>query len=214
MIIRCSGEPSNTFLFVNDSPCKEGYCEAMLVDASASPLDVARACNKYNAKIKYIVLTHGHYDHVTELADLKRFFREAKTMCHVLENDALADVDANVSYLFDDPRVFPECEQTVEEGDEIILRGESHEKDVSFKVLHTPGHTPGCICLYWEKEGILFTGDTVFADGGIGRTDFKGGDTSKIFESLRRLKKLNADTKFFPGHGRAGILGDELSYIV
>ena len=94
---------------------------------------------------------------------------------------------------------------TVRDGDEISVGG------LTFRVLSTPGHTPGSICLYCESEGVLFTGDTLFVCG-YGRTDFKYGSTSELIESLRRLGSLDGDTVFYPGHGMAGLLKNERLY--
>lgn len=210
MIIRCSTEPSNTFLFINDEAAESGKHEAMLVDASADAEVVKRACEKYDALVKYIVVTHAHYDHLTAFEELIKAFPEAETVCHEDELESFEDVDANVSYLFEDSRVFPKCGKTVKEGDVIVLKSESG--DVTFKVLHTPGHTPGCICLLDEKDKLMFTGDTVFADGGIGRTDFKGGDADTLYRSLKRLAGLPEDITILPGHGRPSTIAEELYY--
>lgn len=210
MIIRCSTEPSNTFLFINDEAAESGKHEAMLVDASADAEVVKRACEKYDALVKYIVVTHAHYDHLTAFEELIKAFPEAETVCHEDELESFEDVDANVSYLFEDSRVFPKCGKTVKEGDVIVLKSENG--DVTFKVLHTPGHTPGCICLLDEKDKLMFTGDTVFADGGIGRTDFKGGDTDTLYRSLKRLAELPDDITILTGHGRPSTIAEELYY--
>ena len=209
MIIRCCAELSNTFLYVNDTPLENGRHEAMLVDCSADPGVIKRACAEKEADIRYIVLTHGHYDHVTAFEEVRKLLPDAVTFCHSLENKVLTDIDANVSELFGDPKVFPECEKTLEEGDSIVLRG---EKTVTFKVLHTPGHTPGCICLLNEDEGIMFTGDTLFANGGVGRTDFKWGSTAVLEKSLRRLSLLDGNITILPGHGGLSTIADELGY--
>ena len=210
MIARCCTEPSNTFLYINDDPDESGVCEAMLVDASCDPASLKGLCSRKNALIKYIVLTHGHYDHVTSFRALREEFPAAVTICHKNENATLTDIEANVSELFEDPQTFPECEKTVDEGDEIVLHGVRN--NVTFKVFHTPGHTPGCICLYNEDEKFIFTGDTVFADGGVGRTDFKGGSTYVLNQSLERLSHLDDDVTILPGHGRPSTVGDELYF--
>jgi glyoxylase-like metal-dependent hydrolase (beta-lactamase superfamily II) len=76
------------------------------------------------------------------------------------------------------------------------------------KVIQTPGHTPGSVCLYFEKEEVLFTGDTLFADG-VGRTDFSYGSEKDLLASLEKLSKLPPKIKIYPGHGESGIkLGD------
>lgn len=82
---------------------------------------------------------------------------------------------------------------------------------MKFKVLSTPGHTPGSICLYSEGEGIMFTGDTLFYSG-IGRCDFKYGSEAEMRASLRRLFSLDGDIKIFPGHGAHSTIGEERKF--
>ena len=89
------------------------------------------------------------------------------------------------------------------EGDVLTLAG------FQIRVHHTPGHTPGSVCL--ETEGLLFTGDTLF-DGSCGRTDLPGGDHKTILESLQRLKNVPDDLRIFPGHGTASTLEDQRRY--
>ena len=96
----------------------------------------------------------------------------------------------------------PEPDMLVEEGDEIRLGS------LSFKVLHTPGHSPGGMCLF--GAGVVVTGDTLFA-GAVGRTDFHGGDITKLKESFQRLLSLPPDTEVLAGHGPNSTIGRERS---
>ena len=92
---------------------------------------------------------------------------------------------------------------TYGEGDVLNLA------DISLKILHTPGHTPGSVCIL--AEDALFTGDTLFQDS-CGRTDLPGGDWATILKSLRRLKELTGDYRVYPGHGPSTTLQDEKTY--
>lgn len=179
--------------------------EAMVIDCGNKPKNIVAECEKQGLKLKYTVLTHGHYDHAEYVSEYKALFPEAKVVCHENERAVLSDPEANVSALLGLFREYPMPDMTVTEGD-IISLGE-----LDFKVLHTPGHTPGCICLYCEKEKALFTGDTLFV-GGYGRTDFKYGSVQELISSLRRLTALPEDTVFYSGHGEAGKLSRERKY--
>jgi len=186
---------ANTYLFISDG-------EAILIDASASPEDVKKALAESNAKLKNIVLTHGHYDHVYYLEELRKLFPDAKVICGNMEDLVLTDVEANVSGLFGDPKTFSPCDISVVTDDEIVV-GSSN-----FKVIQTPGHTVGSICLLNQEKKIMFTGDTLFVSG-IGRTDFKYGSYESIKNSLATLATLDESIIFYPGHGDDGVLGWE-----
>ena len=104
--------------------------------------------------------------------------------------------------------VYEPCEMTVSEGSVVRLHGVV--SDLELKVVHTPGHTPGSVCLWCEKDAYMFTGDTLFADGGIGRTDFKGGSYPTIMRSLGRLAGFPGETVILPGHGEPSMIDREL----
>jgi glyoxylase-like metal-dependent hydrolase (beta-lactamase superfamily II) len=128
-------------------------------------------------KLKYIILTHYHYDHTTATLAIKR-----ETTAEIL----IHKEDAN--YLDFEP------DRTLKDN-EILVLG-----DVKLKIIHTPGHTPGSICLYEPKSKSLFSGDTVFPDGNVGRTDLPGGNTKKIIDSIEWLTKIDVKI-LYPGHG-------------
>ena len=125
--------------------------------------------------LKYIILTHYHFDHVLGVPKLKEETK-AKVMIHELDAKFLS---------FKSDKVLKD--------DDMIDLG-----DCSLKVIHTPGHTVGSICLYEPKLKSLFSGDTVFAHGGFGRTDL-GGNTQQLVESLEKLSKLDVKM-IYPGH--------------
>ncbi len=144
--------------------------------------------------VRYIVLTHGHYDHAEYTKEYMRAFPSAELVCHEDEKQVLSDPDGNLSSCFDTPKSYPQPTLTVKDGDSLAL-----SDDMIFTVLHTPGHTPGGICLLCEPEKVMFTGDTLFQNS-YGRVDFKYGDPYQMRSSLERLLKLDSDITFYPGH--------------
>ena len=143
--------------------------------------------------VRYILLTHGHYDHTGAAAELAAAFPQAEVYIH--EKD-YCDVD---------PSLFPLRTELsgvkfYGEGDRLTLGG------LELQVLHTPGHSEGSVTL--RCGDLLFCGDTLFA-GSCGRTDFPGGDTAKILSSLRRLGELEGDLQVLPGHMEDSTLSRE-----
>ncbi len=204
---------SNTYVVWNELPCgKASSChEAMIIDAGCRVSELKPFIIAENLKIKYIVLTHGHYDHVCFVEDYLAAFPDAKLVCHEDECKVLSDPEANVSSLFGDPHVYPCGDIKVKEGSSIILSGVTpggNASDDTYRVMHTPGHTPGGICLFNEARSLLFTGDTLFA-GGYGRTDFKYGSGVDLMQSLRRILAMDEHITFYSGHGEMAKIGWE-----
>ena len=150
-----------------------------------------KVLKKSVADIKQVINTHGHFDHIGG----NGYFINAKIAIH--ENDAdiieTGDIERSVADFFDGKLKPRTVDMKLKEGDVLNIGG------MELEVIHTPGHTPGSICLYNRKDGILFTGDTIFANG-VGRTDLPGGDPNALRESIEKLKKLDVKI-ILPGHG-------------
>lgn len=192
----------------------EGTRVGMIVDCGVDPSLLLDYIENNQIKIKYVVLTHGHFDHADYIEAYAKAFPEAELICHKNERAVLYDMEANLSIWGRRPRAY-DCEYTyVSEGDVLSLSSNDEKCDtecMKFTVLHTPGHTPGCICLYCEKDKIMFTGDTLFKNS-YGRTDFKYGDSLLMRKSLSRLYSMDKDILFYPGHYGASTIGRETDF--
>jgi glyoxylase-like metal-dependent hydrolase (beta-lactamase superfamily II) len=165
--------------------------ETIIIDPGDEPDRIIEIIESGELKILNIICTHGHFDHVGAVMDIRKA-TGAKVLMHRGDDETYRmarDQAAFWGYTVDD---LPEPDGFLKEGDEV--RTGSHV----FRVLHTPGHSPGCICLH--GEGILFAGDTIFR-GSVGRTDLPGGSHEKLKESFRRLMQLPEDTIVYSGHG-------------
>jgi len=173
--------------------------KAIIVDPGDEPDRIMELLSKEQLVPEYVVCTHAHFDHVGAVPDIKRD-THAQIVIHRDELDiyhGARDMAALWGY---DLEPLPEPDFFVGEGDEIRLG------DLRFEVLHTPGHSPGGLCLW--GEGIVMTGDTLFA-GAVGRTDFHGGDMGKLKQSFDRLMSLPPETEVLAGHGPNSTIGRE-----
>ena len=173
--------------------------QALVVDPGDEGDRILEVVKANNLKVNEIICTHAHFDHVGAVGDLKKK-TGAKIIMHKedLETYSLAkDQGAFWGFQVED---LPQPDGFVEEGDDIKVGS------LSFKVIHTPGHSRGGICLY--GEGIVFTGDTIFK-GSIGRTDFPGGSIEELKSSFRRIIALPDDTRVLSGHGPETTIGFE-----
>lgn len=176
---------TNTFLMVTDA----GH--GIIVDAAAATQTYLDALQAEHAQLTHILLTHGHYDHVGAVAALRK-----ATGCKVY----MDPVDAAGS------QMLPLTRDLVDEN--WPANGELKIDELTFKIYHTPGHTPGSVCLLCGE--LLFSGDTLFA-GSCGRTDFPGGSMQQMQQSLSLLAELPIpDTvQVLPGHESFSTLGRE-----
>lgn len=168
--------------------------EAAKVCAVIDPGDegdrVAKLVADSGCTLQYVLLTHGHYDHFTGLADLLRHYPDTPVYIH--PNDMVDEVRS--PYSLKAPRLSDHNQRWYREGDELKLGG------LTIRVMETPGHSSGSVCLV--VEDVIFSGDTLFL-GSCGRTDFPDGDYKAILLSLARLGKLEGNYRVYPGHDRA-----------
>ena len=186
---------TNTWLLYDDE-AKEG----ILVDPSAPSTLLLKRIEALDLKIVMIVNTHGHGDHIGG----NGFFRDklnTQLAIHPADASMLGDNKKNMSEYMGTPLPGLSADRLLEDGDTFKLG------DHIVTVIHTPGHTPGCICLLCEKY--LISGDTLF-EMSIGRTDFPGGSHAAIVDSIRdKLFILPDDVVVFPGHGPTTAIGLE-----
>ena len=175
--------------------------DALIIDPGEEADTLIEAVRSDDINVLGIVNTHGHADHIAANGAVKGEFR-CPIIVHTLDSKYLLDSDLNLSaFIGSHAPLSPPADKLVDDGDEIAIG------DLAFKVIHTPGHTPGGICLY--MDGILFSGDTLFA-GSIGRADFPGGSHQQLVESIQsKLMILPNDTIVYPGHGPRTTIGSE-----
>ena len=170
--------------------------EVAIIDPGADDKKIKELLSKHHLVPKMVINTHGHIDHISS--------NDAFGLpVHIHKDDAefLFNPTLNLSAFSGDPAVFLKATNILNNND-IINIG-----DIELKVLHTPGHTPGGICLHYN--GIIFTGDTLFANG-VGRTDFPYGDDQKLITSIKKkLMDLDDDVVVLPGHGESTTIGAE-----
>lgn len=175
--------------------------EAAVIDPGGSVHKIIAKAAEKNFKIKKIINTHGHYDHILGNKELKAH-TGAEISIHEKDADYLVKPSLSLSSHFGDKQGGPAADKLLKEGD-IIQVG----KTVKFKVIHTPGHTPGGICLHFNKH--LFAGDTLFA-GSVGRTDFPGGSMRDLITGIKtKLLPLDDNIIVYPGHGPTSTIGEE-----
>ena len=167
----------------------EASSTCVVIDPGYEPDTILYEVKNLGKEIAAVLLTHGHFDHVGAVKDLA-----AETGCpvYLCAEDLSMPPQMTAGPLY--------YTNTYAEGDFVELAG------LSFKVLHTPGHTPGSVCL--QCKNALFSGDTLFW-GSCGRTDLPGGDWTTIRTSLKRLANLSGDFTVYPGHGDATTLSFE-----
>jgi len=176
--------------------------EAAVVDPGGNAGEIMNHLVRNGLTCKMIIITHAHFDHVGGLADLKEK-TGAKVVIHSSEKDALP-FQSRMAMLFGlrvkDPAP---ADMTVEEGDVLKIGG------IEMEVIHTPGHSPGSICLIIRSEKVIIDGDLLF-QGSVGRSDFPGGSHEDLIDNVRRkLFTLGDDWKVYPGHGPATTIGME-----
>lgn len=186
---------NNNFLLID-----EESKEAVLIDCTQEDGDIEKVLLENNAKLKFILLTHGHFDHVLGV----NYFKN-KYNCQVLlheDDKQLVENMPEFARNFGLPPVeIQKIDEYLKDGD-IIKFGKNE-----VKVIHTPGHSKGCVCYLINED--LFSGDTLFYEC-IGRTDLPGGSFKQIVSSIKeKLFVLDDNVKVYPGHGYLSTIGHE-----
>lgn len=180
--------------------------DCLIVDAGLGANKLIEFLQENQLNPVAVVLTHGHIDHIEGVASLRADFPDIKVYIHKLDAEMLTEPYTNLSAMTGVPFSIEPADFLLE--DQSVIE----EAGIKLTVLHTPGHTPGGICLYCEDEGVIFTDDTLFADS-IGRTDFPNGNTKQLLQSIReKLFILPDETKVYSGHGPSTSIAHEKNY--
>lgn len=188
---------ANCYMLIDE---KSG--EAAIVDPAWYVDEFNSLLDKNNAKLKYILLTHGHFDHIFGVHGL-RGATGAKVVIHFKDVEHLIDPKKSLAEgNMPEPQIPVTADMLVKEGDVLTLGEEE------IKVMSTPGHTMGSVCYIIESEKTIISGDTLFCMT-AGRTDFPDGSDELMISSLKRLIALEGDYRVLPGHNRETTLESE-----
>lgn len=192
----------------------DGEKECIVVDPADYGNKIYDSLRRNGFQVAGILLTHGHFDHIWGLKELKSAVNAAnecdglepiKVYANEAEREVLRDVHKNVSEQAGRPCV-ASADVYLKDGDEVTLAG------MTFRMIATPGHTVGGCCYYFEDAGILVSGDTLFQES-VGRTDFPTGSMGTLVRSIQdKLFVLPEDTRVYPGHGDSTTIGHEMKY--
>lgn len=175
--------------------------EGVVIDAGVDSVQIANFITENNINIKYIILTHCHFDHMYFVKALKKITK-AKTAIHKNDASGFTDPKVNCSARFGHPMTFGEADIILDDKSTLSIG------DITLEILHTPGHSAGCISI--KVNEFIFTGDTLFK-GSVGRVDLPFSSPSDIVSSVQdRLYLLPGDTIIFPGHGSSSTIGYEI----
>ena len=178
----------------------EKTLQGAIIDPGGEGEKILQEVNRKGLAIRYIINTHGHPDHISANNFLKQKL-SAQLCIHEKDVSFLTDPDLNLSAMFLTPFQSVPADRELKDGEKIKVG------NLCLEIIHTPGHTPGSICILLDKK--LFTGDTLFA-GSVGRTDLPGGDTQLLCNSIqKRILPLPNDLDIYPGHGPSSKIGIE-----
>lgn len=192
-----------------------GQSGVFIVDTSVSPEMAEEYCkipglSKGECKVKGLLLTHGHYDHIKYINEWMKIYPDAQVFFSRNDEELLGNYYMNCSYMDGQQISYDFKYENMSGLDGMYIYKDDNTK---IKVFETPGHTMGSVCYHFEQGGeeFLFTGDTLFR-GSIGRTDMPGGSMKTMTETLKRISAFDHDLNFYPGHGPDSTLEDEAKY--
>lgn len=175
--------------------------QALVVDPGDDAGIIAVTVRQNKLTVAAYLITHGHMDHVSGLAELTRSFPAPVSIHPLDESWAFSHLNQSLPY-YDTPERPKKIERLLANGQIYSDAG------LRYEIIATPGHSPGGVCFYFPDDKIIFTGDTLFL-GTVGRTDLEGSDEKLMTQSLARLAKLPEDTVVYPGHGPQTTIGQE-----
>lgn len=179
--------------------------EGILIDPGDEAARIALAVENTGLEIGAVIITHPHIDHVGAVAELADEYA-CPVLMHAEGEGTFEKLPTQAMMMGVRPGRLPRVSGHIEDGQRIQIGG------LTLEALYTPGHCPGHVALYVESEGVLLSGDTLFA-GGIGRADLPGGDMGSLMHSIQtRLLTLPDETRVYPGHGAPTTIGDEKAH--
>lgn len=189
---------NNNYLLID-----EDSKEATLIDCTDYISELGAVLKEYDAKLKYILLTHGHFDHIMGVPKIKQEFG-AKVYLHKDDKELVDNSDEFMISVGMQPFEHPEIDKYIDENEEIYL-GKN-----KIQVIHLPGHTQGGVG--YLVDGMLFAGDSIFLES-VGRTDLPGGNHKQLIESIKnKIFSLDGDTILYVGHGTNTTVEHEKKY--
>jgi len=188
---------TNCYLIVCDKSKKAAVIDPG--DGEAADL-ILKTIKENNFTLEYIINTHGHSDHIGGNKKI-HLNTSSKLLIHELDSEMLTDSKKNLSFYLGKEIYSLQADQFILDGDEVLVG------EMRIKIIHTPGHSPGSVCLLMDN--VVFTGDTLFSQG-IGRTDLPGGSYKDIIASVKgKLFLLDDNKVIYPGHGPQSTIGKE-----
>ena len=181
----------------------EQSLDACIIDPGGSFEKIREFVNSKKLKVKSVILTHGHADHIGALQEIIDHYKDIEVIAAKREKKILNSPAYNLTINFGMKNTSFEATRYVEDGDIYQIGGKT------IKFIVTPGHTSGSMCVF-DGE-IMFTGDTLF-EGSIGRTDLPTGSYQEMENSLKKLSQMNEDIIILPGHGEQSSIGQEKKY--
>lgn len=180
--------------------------EVLIIDPGDDADYIQRILKDEEVKPAKIIATHAHYDHILAAEELKQAF-DIPFLMHKEDEfllERMATSAEHFSKIKSGPP--PEIDEYLKNGDLLKIG------NCKLKIISTPGHTPGSVSLYNKEKKLVFAGDLIFAGGGIGRTDFSYADSSKLRQSINKIRKLPSKTVIYSGHGEESIVGDIIKF--